>query len=89
MHLNINSRFLARFVACALFLKLVAASPLPSDKPPVTVLTKEEDLLEEYDYIVIGGGTAGLVVANRLSENKDGKLIYCFLSPSVANVQFL
>lgn len=24
-----------------------------------------------YDYVVVGGGTAGLVVASRLAENKD------------------
>ena len=24
---------------------------------------------EKYDYIVVGGGTSGLVVANRLTEN--------------------
>lgn len=27
------------------------------------------DLRQQYDYIVVGGGTSGLVVANRLTEN--------------------
>lgn len=32
-------------------------------------------LQAEYDYVVIGGGTAGLVVASRLSENDHVKVI--------------
>lgn len=31
----------------------------------------DEFLRQDYDYVVVGGGTAGLVVAARLTENPD------------------
>jgi hypothetical protein len=31
-------------------------------------VSKADDLLPEYDYVVVGAGASGLTVANRLSE---------------------
>ncbi len=38
-----------------------------------TLLERAGDLLPEYDYIVVGGGTSGLTVADRLSESGQCK----------------
>jgi choline dehydrogenase len=43
----------------------------PEDYGPTAL----ERGLEEYDFIIVGGGTAGSVVANRLSENEDWKIL--------------
>lgn len=39
----------------------------------------------EYDYIIVGGGTSGLAVANRLSENPNINVLVIEAGSSVLN----
>lgn len=48
--------------------------PIVQLAPRAEVVDSASQLQAEYDYVVIGGGTSGLVVANRLTENPNSTL---------------
>ncbi|KAL0941765.1 Pyranose dehydrogenase 1-like protein 3 [Colletotrichum truncatum] len=45
------------------------ALSIPQSIAHTKVLARAEDVKAEYDYVIVGGGTAGLTVADRLTEN--------------------
>ncbi|KAF5137752.1 Pyranose dehydrogenase 1 [Metarhizium anisopliae] len=47
--------------------------------------TRQIKTASKYDYIVIGGGTSGLVIANRLSEDRNVSVLVIEAGKSVLN----
>lgn len=48
------------------------ASCYPNLARRATSIDQVSQLKHAYDYVVIGGGTSGLTVANRLTEDDEG-----------------
>ncbi|KAF7852913.1 hypothetical protein EAF04_010852 [Stromatinia cepivora] len=61
-----RSLYLSCVLLVAVFKNMVC-HPVFSER----ILERSTDLFPSYDYVIVGGGTSGLVVANRLSENKN------------------
>lgn len=62
------------FTAFATAALVIAGYISPSDAHRAlssTIITRQSKLLPSYDYVIVGGGTAGLTVTDRLTE--DGK----------------
>lgn len=72
-----------------LLASIVVSIPLRAEH--ATILQRDE-LLDEYDFIIVGAGTAGLTVGDRLSENGKFTVLvveygYNDTSPSIRSVE--
>jgi hypothetical protein len=66
----------------------IAGSTRPAFAANAEVKRSTGELHTSYDYVVIGGGTSGLTVANRLSESSSRKQSHLLLKPSTVVYQY-
>ncbi|KAI3392163.1 hypothetical protein diail_6111 [Diaporthe ilicicola] len=62
------------FLKNLLFLQAVIFSVENAAAKPIRLITRQT-VQDEYDFIICGGGTAGMVLANRLTENGDQRVL--------------
>ena len=67
----------------AVALQLLGMSAALVSNTPVEIETRASDT---YDYVIVGGGVTGLIVANRLTEDKKSGLRSPYTDGFQANV---
>ncbi len=60
-------------LAHILFLLAVEVTKGVTLAPHAQIVGREAALNASYDFVIIGGGTSGLTVADRLTENPDSE----------------
>lgn len=66
-----RASFLKALVASSALVSTAQAFAIPRSVFQARQIEDPSDLLDTYDYVIIGGGTAGLTVADRLTEDED------------------